>query len=339
MGYLWSKAKNFVTEKGNAKKIFILALVFVLGWLANYTYCSKLGREDLPVSIRQNSSEFQYINPLLFIDNSKEDFSEYKRLEKQMRDYIDESVKNGNASKVSVYFRDLNTSRWGGINERDLYAPSSMLKVAILMSYLKIVENDPGILEEKIWYQRKDVYGEFYKPTRKIEEGYHSVKELLQYMIIDSDNTSMSLLVAFRSKNVVGIYSDLRLPDLLKGSDDFMSAESYSYLFRTLYNATYLRRSYSEEALKILTLTSFDKGIVSGVPSSIKVAHKFGEHTVLTDGKVAERQLHDCGIVYAPDKPYLLCVMTKGTNFADLEQIIGDLSRMVYDFTQNPDNF
>jgi hypothetical protein len=58
-------------------------------------------------------------------------------------------------------------------------------------------------------------------------------------MIVDSDNTSMSTLVALKSRDIVNIYKDLRLPDLLEGPEDFMSAESYSYLFRTLYNATY----------------------------------------------------------------------------------------------------
>lgn len=340
MKKVWDTAVKYLSShKIIPKKVGVALAIFLLGWLANYIYCTHIEEHELPVSIRQNSSEFKYINPLLFVDNSKEDFSEYKPLEKDMREYIDHAVSNNRATKVSVYFRDLNTSRWGGINERELYAPSSMLKVAVLMSYLRIAEKDPEILDKKVWYKKSDRYGENYKPAHELSDGYHTIRELLQYMIVDSDNSSMSTLVALRSKDIANIYKDLRLPDLLEGPDDFMSAESYSYLFRTLYNATYLRRTYSEEALKLLTHTTFDKGIMQGVGASTTVAHKFGEHTEMLNDKVVERQLHDCGIVYGKKSPYLLCVMTKGKEFSDLEKIIGDISRMVFSFTQDPSNF
>ena len=44
-----------------------------------------------------------------------------------------------------------------------------------------------------------------------------------------------------------------------------------------------------------------------------------------------ERQLHDCGIIYHPLKPYLLCVMTRGEKIADLENAIRDISKWIFE--------
>jgi beta-lactamase class A len=66
--------------------------------------------------------------------------------------------------------------------------------------------------------------------------------------------------------------------------------------------------------------------LVAGVPAGIPVAHKFGE-----TGQVGgERQLHDCGIVYYPNSPYILCIMTRGNNFEELPNIIKQISSEVY---------
>ncbi len=154
-------------------------------------------------------------------------------------------------------------------------------------------------------------------------------------MITDSDNSSMSTLVALNTEAIVNVYKDLKIPNILEGPDDFMSVEYFSYVFRALYNSSYLRESYSEEALKLLTYTNFNKGIVAGISSSTIVAHKFGEHTKTLDGKIVERQLHDCGIVYYPRKPYLVCIMTRGQEFNDLEKVISDVSKIIFNFVQN----
>jgi beta-lactamase class A len=65
---------------------------------------------------------------------------------------------------------------------------------------------------------------------------------------------------------------------------------------------------------------------VAGVPAGISVANKFGERE-LADGT---RQLHDCGIVYHPERPYVLCVMTKGASFEQLSRTVADVSQLVY---------
>ncbi|MBI5126760.1 MAG: serine hydrolase [Candidatus Taylorbacteria bacterium] len=316
--------------------ILFLCLLFSAGWLTGTWYDNYVVHtltQDTPV--RENSPDFKYINPLLFVDNSREDFPEYSSLEEEIENYTKKAIAVGDAKKISVYFRDLNSSHWGGVNKDELYAPSSMLKVAVLLSYLKLSEKNPDTLSKNILYQRKDTYGEYYTP-KYLTNGNHSTLELLQNMIIESDNSAMSALVALHQDEIIKLYQDLQLPDLLESADDFMSVEDYSYIFRALYNSTYLKRNFSEQALKLLTYTKFDKGIVAGVSASTTIAHKFGEHTLTdTTGKIIERQLHDCGIIYYPQKPYLLCVMTKGEDFKNLETVIAKISEMVFTFTKN----
>jgi len=95
-----------------------------------------------------------------------------------------------------------------------------------------------------------------------------------------------------------------------------------------LYNASYLNKELSEKALQYLSEVDFKQGLVSGVPQGIVVAHKFGEKVFGSSAEI--KQLHDCGIVYYPRHPYLLCVMTRGASFEYLDDTIRQISSLVY---------
>jgi beta-lactamase class A len=114
--------------------------------------------------------------------------------------------------------------------------------------------------------------------------------------------------------------------------DYLIDTHTYASFFRILYNSTYIDRSASEEVLSMLTEASFQDGLVAGVPAGTTVAHKFGSRQT-RDGK---DQLHDCGIVYATGKPYILCIMTQGKDFTKLAAFIKDVSARVYTNTINP---
>ena len=62
------------------------------------------------------------------------------------------------------------------------------------------------------------------------------------------------------------------------------------------------------------------------LPNDIVVAHKFGERDLEDNTK----QLHDCGVVYYPQNPYLICIMTHGQSYKSLERIIQHISGKVY---------
>lgn len=104
------------------------------------------------------------------------------------------------------------------------------------------------------------------------------------------------------------MYEDIGLFDQADEVHNIMSVTEYTSCFRILFNSSYLSRERSELALRYLALPDFTLGINKGVPPDITVAQKYGEHAYLD-----VKELHDCGIVYYPNMPYLLCIMTKGS--------------------------
>lgn len=109
--------------------------------------------------------------------------------------------------------------------------------------------------------------------------------------------------------------------------NDFVSVREYSSMFRLLFNATYLSKDKSNQLLGMMSKSNYTGGLVTGVPATVKVAHKFGERAF---DNSTTRQLHDCGIVYLPGSPYLLCVMTRGNDFNEPKTVISDVSGIVY---------
>lgn len=67
---------------------------------------------------------------------------------------------------------------------------------------------------------------------------------------------------------------------------------------------------------------------MAGVPPGTTVAHKFGIYSIPGTTKTA--QLHDCGIIYRPGRPYFLCVMTEGQDADTLAGAIRQISRAVF---------
>lgn len=97
-----------------------------------------------------------------------------------------------------------------------------------------------------------------------------------------------------------------------------------------LYNATYLSSEFSERALKLLSQATFAGGLVAGVPQGTIIAHKYGEHVLSQNGSATGVELSDCGIIYYPAHPYLLCVMTSSYNVSTASKIIANISRASY---------
>ncbi|MCR4329630.1 MAG: class A beta-lactamase-related serine hydrolase [Candidatus Roizmanbacteria bacterium] len=247
---------------------------------------------------------------------------------------IDKQIKTSGVIRVGVYFRDMNNGPWFGINKDVDFAPASMLKVPILMYYLKKAETNPSILNTVYAVKVADEgVSPNFKPTFAVKNNeVLTVKQLLDYMILYSDNNAKNTLLEH--------LDDVKYTNMLKeigveiasnpDGTNFMTVQEYASFFRVLYNASYIDKDSSEKALTLLSKTDFKSGLVAGIPKSVPIAHKFGERRYTDMYGNVVTQLHDCGIVYYPNKPYLICIMTQGSDFPSLKKTIQEVSTAVY---------
>lgn len=146
-------------------------------------------------------------------------------------------------------------------------------------------------------------------------------------MIRNSDNEATMLLERNMDNKVFQkLFADvgLEVPNVY-ASEYLFTVKDYSLFMRTIFNAGYLTIKNSEYAAELLTECDFKEGIAEGIPTNIKMAHKFGEA-----GNDNEKQLHESAIVFLDKKGYLLTVMTKGNDMKKLSNLIGEISRVVY---------
>jgi beta-lactamase class A len=313
----------------------LVASAFIAGLYAGFIINSNRANDaaNLADNTETRQSGYGFINPLLECNVAE---GRINKLIYSFKDNLSALVaketKSGLATDVAVYFRDLNNGPWYGIHEDDEFLPASLLKVPVMMAYYKMAESDPGILSKKIKFDRlrggEDKI-QFVAPTKEIQVGKeYTIEELIEAAIKYSDNQATLLLYEnIPPTYIIDLYAVLGVKsDVLWGESGTLSAKSFAAFFRILFNASYLSRNYSEKALELLSEADYKNALAAGVPPGVAVAHKFGE-----SGQVeGEKEFHDCGIIYEPQRPYLLCVMTKGGELANLESVIRDISDLIY---------
>lgn len=320
-----SLLRNTVLLLGAA--VFLLAV----GWYAHSWHLrSSTKHQDR----RVKAAGYHLTSPLLDVELpegvtiNKEPFPfKYK-----VTDFVKLMTDGTRVRNISVYYRDLGEGPWFGINEHLDFNPASMMKVPVMIAWLKRAENNLSVLKQTFLFDGAVDMSkiQLYKPRVTLVAGQHySVEQLLEYMLSYSDNNSLNLLISNMTKEELSaVINGMDITYRSGGRTNTISVHGYSGFFRILYNASYLNREMSEKALQLLCNEDFPQGIIAGVPKGVTVASKFGEHGGGSSGE--EQQLHEFGIVYHPKGPYILGIMTQGNDLAHQTEILRDISALVY---------
>jgi beta-lactamase class A len=322
-------ARTTAFAKGHRLIVFVVALLTLLPtlWmLAPYALQARCERS------------YPLLNPLRRCNPDlplKMEFEAFK-------DALVQRIKDTKELKdieIALYFRDFQAGPWFGINEDLEFYPASLTKMPTMLALLKIAEEHPSILDQSVGLQNepqvpRSISAQETSKTLEIGKTY-SVEEVLRRSIVYSDNYADFLLRMYMER-LTGA------PDFLSkafaelgmvgpGTKEFtLSVKDYSSLFRILYSAQFLNREMSQKALTLLAESDYESGLKAHIPSDVVVAHKFGYYE---GGKKHQDklQLHDCGIVYHPQTPYSICIMTRGKNLGALTAVIADISKLIYD--------
>jgi beta-lactamase class A len=323
--------------------VFLVALVFVIGVFVGRgmrTIDETPGGRDAGL-FKSKEKEFRFTSPVYKGETAGPSVTstELKPFLYKVRTLVETRLKGNDASTVSVYFRDLNNGNWFGIQENEKFSPSSLLKIPVMIGYFKWAETNPLILNKKLLYAGTDgvTDDEDSKPGKKLKAGRsYAVDDLIFRMIAYADNAAFGLLSRnLPAERLHKVYKDLYVDyDPAKTEDD-LSLSAHAAFFRVLYNASYLNREMSEKALSHLSRASvFKSGIAAAIPHDTEVASTFCERGVRTNDVDEEEELkqaHEFGIIYYPNRPYIIGIVTKGNDFKKLEKVIRDISRLVYD--------
>lgn len=314
--------------------IAVLAIGALSAWFGAAFFGKNTGSQSSVLkqaTVAKTNAAANLINPTVTADLGKHFIINFVPLKKQFLD-----IQKNYPQNTYIYFDYLNNAAWVGVNEKDLFTAASTIKVPLAMSIMKMQEDGKLKLSDSYTLDQLDLdshFGDLYKVG---PDNAFTIEELMKIMLEKSDNTAMNAL--YKVLQLVGINDPFADVYSFMGWDynNFGEAPTYfdinlktlSNMFLALYNAKYDNIENSQAILKYLDNSNFDEQIVAGVPVGVAVAHKSG----VNDEK---KTYSDCGIVYAPNRNYILCIGSVGAAKPNADKFMVEISKAAYEYVIN----
>jgi beta-lactamase class A len=222
---------------------------------------------------------------------------------------------------VGVSVRNLATGESLSIRGAETFPTASLIKVAVLVALLDQVEKGTIRLDDPLTMISRDQVG-----GSGVLQHLHSglqltVEDAARLMIIISDNTATNLLL--EKLNIRTVWTKMEalgLPHTKIHSKSFNRASSVAMdssvkyglgvttpdetveLFARLHAGTAVSPRLDSLAIAILRENDDWNKLTRWLPAGARAAHKSGD---------VDQARNDCGILYGPDAPVAICVMTR----------------------------
>lgn len=301
--------------------IIIMFLLIVSGALGFRLHQLQANLTDKSVATN-DSATHPFLASRIFVDNPNDTIINFAPLRQDLREYFSKLDIN-----YSFYAEYLPTGTSIKINQDNPMVGASLLKLPLVMNLFYGAEHGQIALSTKVTMQEGDVDKRSGTLWQKGVGSQFTVEELARQAIVQSDNTAVNMLIGATSgkfdlfqKTINELDVDLIAEN---STQTVLGAGGYSSMLKCLYLSCVNTYADSQQILTWMTESNSPPRLRAGVPSNVRVAHKYG-----TSGGTSES---DCGIVYAPKRPYIICVML-GTPDDNANKIIQDISKKVYDY-------
>lgn len=253
------------------------------------------------------------------------------------------SVMEAYPAKSALLCVDLTTGeRIAAINETAQVVSASTIKVMILCCALQDVLDGKYRLKEFLPITPDS----FCDDTRVFTPEYRtdgcSLWEHLYWMIVSSDNTATNTVISLLGPDHITQYCEklglhhsrverkmLDWDAIAEGRNNYTSPMDQLRIYELLHRGEILNEELRAVAVDLLSRSRWFGGLLRYIPDPVTVLRKSGGLDHLS---------HDAGI-FLTERPYFLGIFTWDGPAMDGEddqqRLIGQLSRMVYDYMKN----
>src|SRR5262245_63812062 len=246
-----------------------------------------------------------------------------------------EKIANPHDGVMGVAIKDLTTGEEILINDQLIFPTGSSIKIPILIELHKQAAEGKYKLTDQRWVERQDKVGgsgvivNFGDHTSQL-----SLSDLATLMIALSDNTAPTMLIdevgmanGNRTLDELGL-KQIRLRRKMidqaasaRGDENTATPREAMALMEKLYRGQVVSRQLSDDALKFLKLRK-SSPIPRLLPAGVEIANKPGG---------IEGVACDWAVVYVPNLPYAIAVMTN-YNGEGADDAIAKVSKLAYDY-------
>lgn len=297
--------------------VFLLTLGFVGGvYYRNLTFPSV---ESESTDFEQSASKYPYLSKRILQEEQNDYLINFLSLRRQLR-VMAASYKD----TLAFYFEYLPTGTSIGINEKVEFSAASLIKVPIVMAYYHYKERMGLSTNRTVKIQEDQIdsgFGDLWKRGAGAEI---TLEEAVRLSLIESDNTAGLVLAGnVPQEDFDDVYEGLDIDFFEEKDEVIITAKQYASILKALYFSSVLTKDSSQQILDLLTATNFHDKLRAGVPKDIPVANKFG--------LLGRELFQDCGIVYVPKRPYLLCMVSHSNEEVARERM-RNISSTIYQF-------
>lgn len=217
---------------------------------------------------------------------------------------------NVSKENVSILITELNNPKYiYSYNNKIRMISASTIKVPIMLAVLEEAKNGNINLDDKILVHNNKILSD----TEVFENGenYYSLYELINWMIIESDNTATNVIIKKLGMNKINNYISkvLNLKSTVlerymldkeaieKGLNNYTSQEDMLKIFTKLFNKDILNNNLCDKAIEILYNQRCQDQVMRYIYQPVKYAHKTGSLDYLN---------HDVGVMNINNKYFYI---------------------------------
>lgn len=250
----------------------------------------------------------------------------WQKLESTVRD-VDEHLDG----VMGVAIEDLTTGGQFFLDENEVFAQASSIKIAVLANlYLQVQQGkvkltDPYTVQASDLVPESDIMGGLTPGITRV-----TLRDLATMMVAVSDNSAANVLIDRLGMEKVNAMLDslglshtrlrrkmMDLEAARQGRENISTPREMMTLLAAIYRGKLLDKDATDDFFRVLS-TNKDSWIPRELPPDVKIANKPGS---------LEGVRNDSGIVFVDGRPFVICVMTGYlTNERDGEQAISAVS-------------